>query len=523
VKEIYGLRSIWTFSFLLGVCFKKRLALQAAFFIFAGVAQLVAQGASEQELAAESRRAKELMAAHQFAEAIPIYEKLVKAVPGNAGLLLNLAMAEELGGRPAASIPHFEAVLKAQPDNLPALLSLSMARLELNQPREAIPSLRKAIQLDPDNVNAIGMLANAEMSQQLFDEAAQHYRELTMKDENDPRAWYGLAKAYESLSMKTFDRLNKAAPESPYVAALLADTRLERRQFRSAFFFYRDAGQKMPDLPGIHAGLAEVYRETGHADWASSELQHEKALTAPDCHAKTAKCAFLNGKPMDAAKAAMQGAGPEDLFWATKAYNQLAGQAFDRLTQLPESVQIHAFKAQMYRDHRQLKEAADEWRAALKLSPDDREVKRQLAAALFDAKDYQATMPIAQEELTREPGAPDLNYLVGASLFRTEQPEKALPYLETAVKGNPEILPAYAALGLTLVALNRNADAIPYLRKALPLDDDGSIHYSLSRAYRAAGDTPHATEAMQEYQKIQKQNQQIDAELSKEAEISAPQ
>jgi tetratricopeptide (TPR) repeat protein len=502
------------------MCLRKRLALQAAFFVFAGV--VLGQGAGEQELAAESHRAKELMAAHQFAEAIPIYEKLVKAVPGNSGLLLNLAMAEEMAGRPAASIPHFEAVLKAQPNNLPAMLSLSIARLELNQPQEAIAPLRKVIQLDPNNTNALGMLAEAELSQHMFDEAAQHYRELITKNDSDPRAWYGLAKAYESLSLKAFDRLNKAAPESGYVAALLADTRLERRQFRSAFFFYRQAEQKLPDLPGIHAGLAEVYRQTGHADWASHELQREKALPAPDCHARAAECAFLSGRAMDAAKAAAPGAPPPELFWATKAYNQLAAQAFARLTQLPESVQIHAFKAQIYRDHRQMKEAADEWRAALKLAPEDNEVKRQLAAALFDAKDYQAAMPIAQEQLTREPGSADLNYLLGASLFRTEQPEKALPYLEAAVKTGPNILPADAALGLTLVALNRNADAIPYLRKALPLDDDGSIHYSLSRAYRAAGDTQRAAEAMQAYQKIQKQNEQINAELSKEAEISPP-
>src|SRR5581483_10976864 len=37
-------------------------------------------------LAEQSHRAKELMAEHRYAEAIPIYEQLVKAVPGNPGL-----------------------------------------------------------------------------------------------------------------------------------------------------------------------------------------------------------------------------------------------------------------------------------------------------------------------------------------------------------------------------------------------------------------------------------------------------
>jgi tetratricopeptide (TPR) repeat protein len=497
---------------------KRRLALQAAFLLAASTFTVPAQS----DLAEQSRHAKQLMADHRFADAIPLYEGLVKAVPGNSGLLLNLALAEQMAGRLAQSIPHFEAVLKMQPDNLPALLSLSMTRLQLKQPREAIAPLRKVMALDPANRNALGMLAGAEMGQNLFEPAAEHYRALVAQDATDPRAWYGLGKAYESLATRTFDQLNKRSPESPYIAILLADTRVQRHQYRSAFFFYHEAQRKSPELPGIHAGLAQVYRGTEHADWAASEQKQEESLPAPDCKAQASECAFLAGHYLDSAKGASTNAPPAALFWATRSYNELAIQAFERLTQLPESVQIHALKAQIFSDHKQDLEAANEWRAALKLAPDDDKVKRDLAGALFEAKDYQSAIPLLQQQLTNEPNAPDLNYFMGTSLFRTEQPEKALPYLELAVKNHAEILPADAALGLTLVALNKNADAVPYLKKALALDDDGSLHYSLARAYRAAGDTQLAAEAMQQYQKIQKQNQDINDQLAKEAEIAAP-
>jgi tetratricopeptide (TPR) repeat protein len=131
-------------------------------------------------------------------------------------------------------------------------------------------------------------------------------------------------------------------------------------------------------------------------------------------------------------------------------------------------------------------------------------------------------MPLVTQQLATEPAAPDLNYLLGASLFRTQQPEKALPYLQSAIHGHSEILPAEAALGLTLVALGKNAEAIPHLKKALALDDDGSLHYSLARAYRAAGEAQLAAEAMQQYQNIQKQNREINDQLAKEAEIKGP-
>jgi tetratricopeptide (TPR) repeat protein len=459
------------------------------------------------------------MANHQFEEAIPLYEKLVKAVPGNTGLLLNLGLAEEMAGHPARAIPHLESVLKSQPDAVPALFSLGMARLQLNQPRQALAPLRKLLTLDPKNTNALGMLADAELTESLFEESAAHFRQLTAQVPDDPRAWYGLGKSYGSLAASTFDRLNKAAPESAYIAILLADTRLQRKQYRSAFFFYQEAQRKLPDIPGLHAGLAQVYRATNHTDWADVERKREEALPAPDCRVRASECAFLAGQYLDSVKSA---ATPESLFWATRSYNQLAGQAFEHLNQLPESVQIHALKAQTLSDHREIQEAAAEWKAALSLAPEDPKLKREYASALFNAKDYQAAMPILQEQITKDPADPDLNYLLGASLYRTEQPEKALPYLQTVVKSHPEILPADAALGLTLVALNKNAEAIPYLKKAVALDDDGSMHYSLARALKATGDTQQAAAAMQQYQTIQKQNQDINDQLAKQAEIAPP-
>jgi predicted Zn-dependent protease len=306
------------------------------------------------------------------------------------------------------------------------------------------------------------------------------------------------------------------------VAILLADTRLQRRQYRSAFFFYREAQSKSPDVPGIHAGLAQVYRDTHHADWAAAEDKRETTLQDLDCKAEAPACAFVSQHFADAVKNVNTNASPAALFWATKAYNQLAVQAFDRLNELPDSVEIHALKAQILHAHKEDLESVNEWRAASKLAPGDANVTRQLTVSLFDAKDYRSAMPLIEEQLAREPKAPDLNYLMGASLFRTEQADKAVPYLQVAVRGQADNPAADAALGLSLVALNKDAEAIAYLKKALSLDTDGSVHYSLARAYRAAGQSQLAAQAMQEYQKIQKQNQEINDRLAKEAEITAP-
>src|SRR5205807_392507 len=114
--------------------------------------------------------------------------------------------------------------------------------------------------------------------------------------------------------------------------------------------------------------------------------------------------------------------------------------------------------------------------------------KAELANALFMARDYQAAMPLIQQFLERDPDAADFNFMMGKSLWRTQQPEKALPYLERALRNNPEMLPAHAAMGLALVSLGRNSEAVRHLEKSASLDDDGSLHYSLARAYQATGD-----------------------------------
>src|SRR5580704_5950605 len=94
--------------------------------------------AQNQDLAALSRTVKQLMAGGHFEEAIPICEQLVKAMPGNPGLVLNLGLAEEMAGHLGQAVPRFEEVLKVEPGNVPALTSLATVELQLNHPQLAL-------------------------------------------------------------------------------------------------------------------------------------------------------------------------------------------------------------------------------------------------------------------------------------------------------------------------------------------------------------------------------------------------
>jgi tetratricopeptide (TPR) repeat protein len=462
------------------------------------------------------------MAAGRYEQAIPIYQRLVKALPGNSGLLLNLGMAEHMAGRERDAIPHLEAVLKAQPGELPALITLAQARLALNEPTLAIAPLEKVVAADPKNHEARGMLAAALLDAGRFEEAASRYQEVADSVPNDARAWYGLGMSYQGLAGSVFDQLQKIDPTSPYVSALVADTRVQRRQYRSAYFFYNETLKKLPDLHGIHGALAGVYRKTGHLDWAAAEDAKEAALPPADCRAHSSECEFEAGHDVQLLKKRQAGASADTLFWQSKAANELALQSFFRLGQLPDSVEMHQLKADIARGQGEYLESVKEWRAALELSPGNPRLEHELAVSLFMAADYQAALERAVGLLKADPHSADVNFMAGDSLLRLEQPDKALPYLRAALAADPSLRAADASLGLALARLGKSAEAVPHLERALELDDDGSLHYQLARAYQAAGSPDKARAAMAKYQEILKRNEQVKDEVAREAQIGPP-
>ncbi len=490
-----------------------------ALFLFA--AQFL-QGQSE-DLSAKSAQARQLMASGRFEQAIPIYRQMVKAEPGNPGLLLNLGLAQHMAGHDREAIPTLESVLKAQPDSRPALISLGSARLALNQPNEAIAPLRKAVNAQPADHETRGLLASALLDAKRLDEAGVEYRELTDAVSEDPRSWYGLGMTYQATAASAFEQLQKAGATSPYVAALVADTRVQRRQFRSGFFFYNEAAKQLPNLHGIHAALADVYRKTGHSDWAAEEDAKERALPPADCKTHPAECQFAGGHDLQILTQPRRGAwSPEALYWRAKAANELAMQALFRLGQMPPSAELHQLRAEIARGQGQHLESAREWREALVLMPGDRRLRRELAASLFMAQDYRAALAEAESMLKGDSKSSEMNFIAGDSLLRLEEPERAVAYLKGALSSDPGLLAADASLGLALSRLGNHAEAVAHLEKALELDDDGSLYYQLGRAYQAMGQREKATGAMAKYQEILKKAEEQKEEVAREAQIGPP-
>jgi tetratricopeptide (TPR) repeat protein len=494
-----------------------RRLLPLAILVAAVSPLLHAQSAS---LAEQSNRARELMASGRYEEAIPIYRALVRAVPGNAGLITNLGMACHMAGHEKEAVAEFTRALKIDPRSVPAHLYLGYAYLSLGEPEKAIPHLDVAVRADPSDAGTRGNLAEALFAVKEFRGAATQFEKLSQAAPGNPENWYRLGLCYQQLSQESFDALQRIATGSSYWLALVADSRAKAMQLSSAFYLYRHAIAKNPKMRGVHAALAAVYEKSGHADWAKTEQQREEKLGKPNCAVEKSFCAFQAGNYQ--ALARLTGKTPEIYYWKTKASRELAIEALAHLGRLPPSPQFHELLASIHADERQYKAAVQEWQKAYELSGKNPEIGKQLVLALFQTQDFTEARQLLETLLREKPKSPELNYLYGFALLSLKQPKEAAHYLEISLQMDPTSRVAQSSLAQAYLAMGESKQAIPHLKAALPIDRDGSIHYQLARAYQSSGQPELARSMLQQYQRMHNAHQAEQQTLQKEVQITAP-
>jgi predicted Zn-dependent protease len=478
--------------------------------------------AQSPDLAEKSHRAKDLMAAQQFEQAVSIYRELVRDLPNNPGMVLNLGLALNYSGHKREALGEFERVLRLDPANAVALLFLGTTYLDLGEPAKALSPLEKVVKAEPENPDAQEALAETFLALKRLERAAESYQKLSQIDSSNPKAWYGLGLSYDGLAQQSFDELAKIAPGSAYWLDLVAESRLDTQQLFAAFYLYRQAQEKMPSLRGVHAAVAEIYQKTGHADWAKVEEEKERQLAPPGCAHDKLECDFQAGIYTELLGASQEQATPESYYWRTRAYNALARDAYTRLAQLPSSAPVQVLMAKMEFKRRQYVEAAKHWKEALKFSPADAYIKEQLAISLFETADLDRARGLFEELLKSEPQSAELNYYLGDILLKSQKPAEALPFLNKAIRHQPGLLPAHASLGRAYLALGQADKAVPHLKTALPIDDDGSLHYQLGRAYQASGQVELAQQTLKQYQNIHNQQEAEKQSLNREIQITPP-
>ena len=475
-----------------------------------------------EEILVQSRAAQEAFSGGRFQEAAERYGELARALPDIPGLKMNHGMALYLAGRPQLAVGPLREAVAGDPDLTPALFFLGASLLDTGRAADAVEPLETFVRRNPSESDALELLAEALRQSGRLDRAVERYRSLLRMDDQNARAWFGLGRTYEAVAERAFDLIEETAFESAYWFALIAESRVVQQQYSSAFFFYRKALEKKPDMRGIHVAVGRIYRQTGNQEWAEREERKEIELGLPDCERERFVCRYLEGRFEDLLAEASRDDEPESLYWRIQAANGLVLYSFSRLTELPPSLEVHRLKAEIHRNQGRHWESVREWRAALELDPGNPELRRELALSLYLNRDYEGSRKIVDELLGRSPDSPMLNFLAGDCLLNQQRVEDAIPFLEKAATLDPDYLGARSALGRAYVHRGDSEKAIPHLKAALPTDGDGSLHFQLARAYQRVGERDMAQQMMRRYQEIDRRVREEESRVEEEVRITPP-
>src|SRR6266568_53872 len=395
-------------------------------------------------------------------------------LPQTDSLALKSQRAKQLmaEGKFVQAVSLYRELNQAVPNDAGLMLNLGMALHMAGRKREAIPELEAAVKYDP------GLAP----------------------------AWLFLGTAHLQLGETT-----AAVKALKVVLELQPDHREARQMLAGALL----------SLDRVDEAVAEIYRQTGHPDWADSEEKKELQLPSLDCRALTPECHFW-ARHYNELIAMAKAKTADSFYWRSRAYNELALDAFTRLGQLPPSAELHELKARIYNSQKRYSEAAGEWREALKLSTADAQIQKQLAISLKLSQDYRAALPLLQGLLRQQPTSAELNYLVGDTLLDQQRVEEAIPLLKRAVSRDPKFLAAHKSLARADLAAGKAIEAIPHLKAALPTDDDGSLHYQLAQAYQASGQPELAKKILVDYQMIQRSAAAAREAAKRATEITPP-
>ena len=346
----------------------------------------------------------------------------------------------------------------------PAAEPLSRARnlVIAGKPEQAVPIYQELVRRFPNNATLRVDLCIAQYQARHYRDSADAAKAALRLRPGLPSANLFLGASYLQLgeyasAIPPLQKALEAQPADRNVRLNLAEAYSEARQYRQAAQQFQKLSEILPDSPKVWYGLGHCYEK------------------------------FSEQTPEESAH-----------------YRQLAQQAYNRLDHLPPSPESRIHAAELLDRSSEWMEAAKQWREVLELAPHDNRARGGLAWALFRARDYKAALDVIDNMRKDGFDSAVVDFLTGGCWLNLEQPEKSIPYLEKAIAADPHFLPAKAAIGQVLLQTGKAREAIPFLRAALSVDEDGTTHFQLYRAYSRTGQMEAAKRALANYEEFKK-------------------
>jgi tetratricopeptide (TPR) repeat protein len=311
------------------------------------------------------------------------------------------------------------------------------------------------------------------------DAAIAEFRKATESDPNFPQAFLNLGEEYAVSG-------NYSAALPVLKRALELDHNREETQQQLGFAL----------LSAGYAADAIPFLERVHAVEALGIAQEEAGLYA---RAIVTLSAALADRPGD----------PDLLYYLGRASGLLSKQTMDSLLAIyPDSARAHQATAENYFVLRQMQQAENEYREALRQRKDARGLHLELGLVYAGAGQW----PKAEEEFRAEtrlqPGNAEASYRLGSALLQEGKAHEAHLELDRANGLKTDMPETLYALGKAASADGDPAGAEKAWLHLLEVEKDTPLaaqaHFGLAGIYRKQGKAERASEEMTEFRKLQK-------------------
>lgn len=227
------------------------------------------------------------------------------------------------------------------------------------------------------------------------------------------------------------------------------------------------------------------------------------------------RCLFDEGKEIEANRITQEllhrfPDDPDVLYEAGQSYGKLSSSIYRHLMRSgPTSARAYQVKGDVADSIGKWQEAIVLYREALKRQPILHDVHLKIAVLLLahstDPGTLQEVLHELREELQVNPGSAKAEYEIGEAYRTHNQPQKAIPALQTSILWDPNAVPTRISLAKALRQTGRRSEALEVLKPAERVDPkDPSIHYLLAQIYREIGNTTLAARELATFKSLQK-------------------
>jgi tetratricopeptide (TPR) repeat protein len=270
-----------------------------------------------------------------------------------------------------------------------------------------------------------------------------------------------------------------------------------------------------PDLDEAHQQLGYVLLSLGFAAEAIPHLERVHALEALGI-AQTETGQYQDAVANLSAALMKRPNDPDLLYYLGRAGGLLSKRSIDTLiAAYPDSPRSHQAMAENYFVLRQMPQAENEIREALRQRPDIPGLHFELGLVYAGAAQWDKAEEEFRAESKLQPGNAEASYRLGSALLQEGKMRKARDELERADRLKPDMPETLYSLGK---AASLNGDA-GLAEKAwlhlIEIEKQTSLaaqaHFGLAALYRKQGKAALAETEMQEFRKLEKAVPQTDS------------